>query len=70
MEVDIPDKIEMYVLIFGRNITLEYLKASEITLKPPVGLLCLLSFIRTEFSIAKSVCHCRLRRDQHSLKQK
>lgn len=69
MEVDITDKIEMYVLIFCRNITLEYLKASEITLKPPVGL-CLLSFIRTEFFIAKSVCHCRLGRDQHSLKQK
>lgn len=70
MEIDVTDKTEMYGLIFCRSITLEYLKANEVTLKPPVGLLCLLSFIRTAFFIAKSVCHCRLRRDQHSMKQK
>ena len=31
---------------------------------PPVGLLCLFSFIRTEFFLAKFVCCCRFRRDQ------
>lgn len=70
MEIDINDKIEMDGLIFCRSITLKYLKTNEVTLKPPVGLLCLLSLIRTTFFIARSVCHCRLRRDQHSMKQK
>lgn len=38
MEVDLSDQVKMYVLIFYRGITLEYLKANEVTLKPPVGL--------------------------------
>lgn len=60
MEIGITDKIEMYDLIFCRSITLKYLKANEVTLKPPVGLLCVLSFIRTAVFIAKSVCHVDL----------
>lgn len=38
MEIDISDKVEMYVLIFYGSITLEYLKANEVTFKPPVAL--------------------------------
>lgn len=38
MEIDISDKVEMYVLIFYRSVTLEYLKANEVTFKPPVAL--------------------------------
>ena len=57
MEIGISDKVEMYVLIFYRSITLEYLKANEVICKPSVGLLCLFSFIRTEFFIAKFVCY-------------
>lgn len=43
------DTIEMYVLIFQRSLIL--FKANEVTLKPPVGLSCLFSFIRTEYYI-------------------
>lgn len=57
MEIDISNNVEIYVLIFYRRITLEYLKANEVTLKPPVALLCLFSFIRTAFFIAKFVRH-------------
>lgn len=58
MGIDTADKVEMYVLIFCRNITLEYLKANEVTLKSPVVLICLFAFTRTKFFMAKFVCHC------------
>lgn len=64
MEIDVCDKVETYVLIFYRSITLEYSKTNEVTFKPPVGLLCLSSFIRAEFFIAKFVRCCPFRRDQ------
>ena len=41
MEFDISDKAEMYVLIFYRSITLEYLKANEVAFKPREGVRCL-----------------------------
>lgn len=58
MEFDTSDKAEMYVLIFFRGITLEYLKANEVAFKPLVGLRCLFAFVRTEFFVAQFVCHC------------
>lgn len=57
MEFDISDKAEMYVLIFYRSITLEYLKANEVAFKPREGVRCLFAFVRTEFFIARFVCH-------------
>lgn len=57
MEIDLSDTTEMYVLIFYRSIALEYLNANEVTFKFPVGLLCLFSFLRTQFFRAKSICH-------------
>lgn len=38
MEMDIPDAVEVCVLIFCRSISLEYLKANEVVSKPLVGL--------------------------------
>lgn len=64
MEIGISDDVEMYVLIFYRSITLEYLKTNEVTFKPLVGLWCFFSFTRTEFFLAKFVCQHWFRRDQ------
>ena len=65
METDKSDTVEMSVLVSYGNVTLEYLKANEVIFKPPpVGSLCLFSFIRTGFIIAKFVCYCQFRRDQ------